>query len=199
MFMTRQSKRFKNLTIEEYKSVIRWCILVFVILVILPSFSLADTTVGGTISTDTTWTASGSPYIVTSSITISGVDGADGITTLTIEPGVEIRFSSYTQLIVGALSGNPGALIAQGTGTDPIVFTSNQASPAAGDWYGIKFYNTTDDATTSLAYCNVQYAGLGNQGQVYIRDSAPALSHCAFSGSSNYDLYYYGTVVSAVA
>jgi hypothetical protein len=48
----------------------------------------ADTTVGGTISTDTTWTLANSPYIVTSNITVIGTDGADSITTLTIEAGV---------------------------------------------------------------------------------------------------------------
>ena len=105
--MRRQPKRCKNLAVIEHNRIIllRFSMLVF--LFALPAFSLADTTVGGTISTDTIWTVSGSPYIVTSSITIQGVDGADGITTLTIEPGAEVRFNSNIQLNVGASSGNP--------------------------------------------------------------------------------------------
>ncbi|ASZ10821.1 hypothetical protein KTO58_21365 [Chitinophaga pendula] len=59
--------------------------------------------------------------------------------TLTIEPGTTIKG------IKGA-AGQPGGgliitrgskLIAQGTETDPIIFTSNEAVPASGDWSGI--------------------------------------------------------------
>jgi hypothetical protein len=61
----------------------------------------ADTTyVGGRISNDTTWTTSGSPYIVTSAISVYG----DTVTpaSLTINPGVELRFSSGTGLQIGS-------------------------------------------------------------------------------------------------
>jgi hypothetical protein len=61
--------------------------------------AISDTTVGGTIATDTTWTLAESPYIVTSNLTVKGTDGADGITTLTIEPGVEVRLDRYRQFI----------------------------------------------------------------------------------------------------
>jgi hypothetical protein len=119
----------------------------------------ADTTVGGTISTDTTWDLAGSPYIVTSNITVKGTDGADAITTLQIEPGVEVRMTLSRQFIVGGTSGDPGALVAQGTAAQPIVFTSDAATPAAGDWYGFRFYATSDDASTILDHCTVGYAG----------------------------------------
>ena len=53
-----------------------------------------STDVGGVISTDTTWVQADSPYIVTSDVAVqSGV-------TLTVEPGVEIRFSAGTTLYV---------------------------------------------------------------------------------------------------
>jgi len=148
---------------------------------------------------DTTWTVADSPYIVTSNITVKGTDGADEITTLTVEPGVAVRFNINVSLVVGASSGDPGALVAQGTETNPIVFTSNQATPSPGDWRGIKFYNTTDDAGTVLDYCTVRYAGYGNTGQIYIYNAAPALSHCTCESSSNYDLYYTGTVGGTVS
>ncbi len=165
-------------------------------LFIMPAPTPADTTVGGVISTDTTWTLAGSPYIVTSNIIIQGTDG---ITTLTIEPGTTVRFNPYTQLNVGASSGAPGALIAQGTATDPIIFTSNQTTPTPGNWRGIKFYATTDIDSTVLEHCTVEYAGYGNQGQVYIHTTAPTLNNCTFINSSNYDLYYYSTVGGTVS
>ena len=48
--------------------------------------SIGDTIVGGFITTDTVWDIGGSPYIAEQSILV--MDGA----TLTIEPGVEVRF-----------------------------------------------------------------------------------------------------------
>jgi hypothetical protein len=81
------------------------------LLVLLSSFTVgpssADTTVGGSISTDTTWTLSGSPYIVTSAVTVMGTDGDDGITTLTIQPGVIVKFNRYINMDIGATSGDP--------------------------------------------------------------------------------------------
>ena len=132
----------------------------------------ADTSVGGTIATDTTWTLAESPYIVTSNITVKGTDGTDGITTLTVEPGVEIRMNRYRQITIGASSGDPGALVAQGTAAEPIVFTSNEASPAAGDWYYLNFSNTTDDASTILEHCVVEYSGY-SQGAIYLNNASP--------------------------
>jgi hypothetical protein len=120
------------------------CAVTTLLLAFAPPLVSADTTVGGTISTDTTWTAADSPYIVTSSITVKGTDGADGITTLTIEPGAEVKFNQYCGMHIGASSGDPGALDARGSASDPIVFTSNKATPAPGDWYYIRFYNTAD-------------------------------------------------------
>jgi len=92
------------------------------------------TDVGGIIDTDTTWTLAGSPYIVTSNVLVnSGV-------TLTIEPCVVVKFNSGRALQID------GELIAQGTPTNPITFTSN-AGASPGAWGYILFTDTSMDAT----------------------------------------------------
>lgn len=201
------------------RPVICFCALLGVLSIFAVRPGSADTTVGGTISTDTTWTLSGSPYILTSSIYIRGTDGADGITTLQIEPGVQIRVNNGCMIMVGGSSGNPGALAAQGTSGSPVTFTSNAASPAAGDWYGLWFYSTTHDAGTVMEHCIVEYAGL-IYGSIYAYQSAPTFRHvtvqhgknhgahinasepvfenCTFVDNQDYDLYYTGTVGGSV-
>ncbi|MCX8043735.1 MAG: hypothetical protein N3B18_06385, partial [Desulfobacterota bacterium] len=72
----------------------------------------ADTPVFGNIISNTTWTIGGSPYIVS-----GGVQVYPNIT-LTIDPGVEVRFNKDAGLKIG------GTLIAQGTQADPILFTA---------------------------------------------------------------------------
>lgn len=168
-------------------------LITFFVCVLLPSSLCADTTVDGTISTDTVWTVSGSPYIVNSTIYVRGADGADGITTLSIEPGTTIRMNAGRGLYVGNTSGNPGALVARGTAADPIIFTSNKAEPQPGDWAGIYFYGTTHDATTLMEHCVVDYSG-SSGGALYIYASAPTIRNTTIENSSRYDLYYRGTI-----
>ena len=50
------------------------------------------TDVSGTLSSDTVWSASGSPYVVTGTVLVS-----EGVK-LTVEAGVEVKFSSGTGL-----------------------------------------------------------------------------------------------------
>jgi hypothetical protein len=87
--------------------------------------------------------------------------------TLTIEPGVELRFrnsaSALGQLFVtGKLvdggSTEQGALIAVGTADAPIVFTSMKPSPAAGDWLGLSL-RVQVSAVTRVEHVEVRYAG----------------------------------------
>ena len=52
-----------------------------------------------------------------------------------------MKFSSSTSLQI------KGTLVARGTTSSPIVFTSNQSSTAPGDWGAIAFFDQSADAS----------------------------------------------------
>lgn len=108
------------------------------------SSTFAQTNVSGGIYSNTAWTAANSPYIVTDTVVVFPN------VTLTIEPGVTIKFDDNTRLEV-----RQGTLIADGTVSDSIIFTSNSNSPAPGSWIDV-FLNTISSA--SFKYCDFQYA-----------------------------------------
>ena len=99
----------------------------------------AATYVSGIISTDRTWREINSPYIVIDDVIM------DNGTTLTIEPGVTVKFAGLYSLIVN------GTLKAMGTASKPIIFTSNQSSPKKGDWNRVRLHGRNN----TLDYCEI--------------------------------------------
>jgi hypothetical protein len=91
--------------------------------------------VSADIDADTTWTAD-SCYVLSTLVFVNGA-------TLTIEPGTEIRGLNGSALIIE----KDAMLMAVGTADAPIVFTSNQPTPASGDWGGIVLLG---NATTNI-------------------------------------------------
>ena len=130
------------------------CILSAALLVVL-SDSLkvsAQTYVSGGIFTNTTWTFANSPYIVTGNVVVF-----PGFS-LTIEPGVTVKFDSATSLEI-----RQATLVAAGTSTDNIIFTSNSANPVMGSWGnsdGGIWINGTSTGTL-FNHCLVEYSTTG--------------------------------------
>ena len=161
------------------------------ILVDITAESLVEV-VGGTISRDATWKDS-IPLKILGSLTVKGIDGEDNLTTLTIDPGAELRFGLYLQLVIGGTSGDPGALMAVGTTEKQIKFTSSAATPAPGNWYGILFSTTAEDSSI-MDYCIVEYAGYGGNGGVKTYYSSPTIQNSLIQNNSTYGIYnYYGS------
>jgi hypothetical protein len=82
----------------------------------------SQTTVSGRIEQDTMWTQDGSPFVLIGPVVVV----AD--VTLTIEPGVQVRGTAGSSLVVN------GALRAVGTQEQRIIFTSDSGQQ---DWSGI--------------------------------------------------------------
>jgi hypothetical protein len=104
------------------------------------------TYVEGTITQDTVWTLVDSPFIVSANIIIN--NGA----TLTIEPGVQVRFGDNFSLVVN------GAIKAFGTNDKMIQFTSDDTNAGPGVWGTIQISGTQQSSITN---CIVEYSQTG--------------------------------------
>ena len=147
-----------------------------------------QTNVSGFISTNTTWNLSGSPYIVVGNALVSQN------VTLTIDPGVIVKFNNSKALQID------GTLIAIGSASNRIKFTSNQASPTSGDWAKLHFSNYSVDASFDtygnyvsgciMKYCDVLYAGGLGYGAIDVEQSSPYISRCRILNSAASGVYY---------
>jgi len=152
----------------------------------------AQTTVSGIISANTTWAASGNPYNVTGNVMVN-----TGVT-LTIEPGVIVKFDKLKSLQVN------GELVARGTSNNNITFTSSSTPPAAGDWGYIFFSDVSTDAVfdaqgnyisgSVLEYCIVEYAGSGTNslGAIQLTSAYPFINYCTIRNNNISGIYASG-------
>jgi flagellar hook assembly protein FlgD len=136
------------------------------------------TNVSGTISANTRWSTAGSPYVVTATVTVSS-----GVV-LTVDPGVTVKLSPGTSLVLN------GTLTALGTASSPITFTSNAASPKAGDWGALSF--AAGSSASQATYALVSYGGSGQSGAVTLVSSSASLDHPTVSSSSSAGVYVAG-------
>ena len=143
----------------------------------------AATPVSGTLSEDTTWAATDSPYTVTGNVTVASS------TTLTIEPGVTVKFDGGKALVI------EGTLVARGTSTSTITFTSSALSPAAGDWGYIEFKTGSTGTTfdgdgdyvsgSIFEHCVVEYGGSYAESFAFLDVvlGAPYINSCTFTNN----------------
>ncbi len=155
----------------------------------------AQTNVSGLISSNTNWTIANHPYIVTGNILVN-----NGVT-LTIEPGVIVKFNSGLSMQID------GELLAQGTSSNKITFTSNTAD-TAGAWGYIYFSDASADAVyenniygnyisgSILEYCILQYAGgisVTDNGALRLDQSTPFINYCTITNNSASGIRAYQT------
>ena len=116
---------------------------------------LADTFVGGVISIDTTWTPADSPYIVGADIMVANN------ATLSIEPGVQVRFDPGMTLEVAL-----GKLLAQGSEDDMIHFTANVPGVVteSDHWGCIELSKGSSGSV--IEHAIIEYAGHNTQGAI---------------------------------
>jgi hypothetical protein len=123
-----------------------------------------DGTAGSGLTADATLHARGVPYHMgdgeSDSFTIGG--GADGkVVTLTIEPGVVMKFEPKTAFqIQHFTTEEPATAVvrALGTAEEPIVFTSASPTPSAGDWRGL-WFGGIPRAENVFDHVRIEYAG----------------------------------------
>jgi len=96
---------------------------------------------GGSVSG--TWRKTASPYVITGDITVPRNK------TLTIDPGVTVKFAGHFGLTVGYKA----KLLAVGTEQDRIVFTAGDKEEG---WFGLRLINTGSD--DKLQFCTLEYA-----------------------------------------
>lgn len=132
---------------------------------------------GATLTTDASWPDQGIPYLQLSDLYVDGTNGPDLITTLTLDPGVEVQFQDYVGLWIGTsgMGGDPGGLMAVGTEANPILFTSRDNAPLPGSWNGIYFFENAADSLCRLEHCEIVYGGNGSYENLYLESASPAI------------------------
>jgi VCBS repeat-containing protein len=153
------------------------------------AITFSQTNVSGIISSDTTWDLANSPYTVTGNVLV-----ATGVT-LTIEAGVTVKVSSSVVIQIN------GALIAIGTSSGKITFTSNEPIMNSGDWKYLDFSDTSVDATydsngnyisgSTLQYVDVLFGGSdSSKGVINITNSAVYLKNITLNNSASYGIFF---------
>jgi len=148
---------------------------------------------GGTLSASATLGEAGNSYVVGGTVTV-----ATGVT-LTIQPGVVVKFAS-----AGISLNISGTLSADGTPGQPIVFTSlrddtyggdtngngNANSPAPGDWG--RLYFASSSTNSLLDNVIVRYGGTtGYAAEIYTLTSSLTISSSTVENSGGDGIYVY--------
>jgi TolB-like protein len=145
--LTTFEKKKLSIVLDEYMNMLKWQKEN----PLLESHK-AYTLVQGEISRDTRWTVNESPYLLTGNVIVKYN------VTLTIDPGVTVKFSSAHQRLSLIVH---GSLKAEGTSAQMITFTTEKEIPDQKDyWECIRFisYASDPDYQSVLKYCKIQFA-----------------------------------------
>jgi len=169
-------------------------VLLLVILYMAVCGVLEGTIINTNITSSTTWTLAGSPYIISANITIYGASSP----ILTIEPGVQVRFDAGYSLGIGHTSSgtNFGGIVVNGTAESPVIFTANSESPVPGYWATICSNNYALPDSVVFNHAIFEYGGSGN-GLFDVIKGNPQFNHCTFRYSASSGLYHTSTTTSA--
>jgi len=144
---------------------------------------------GGNIESNTTWSLSGSPYLIQGDITVNAN------VTLTIQPDVVVKFNDYWAGI-----NVYGSLNAIGTANDSIFFTSikddvhggdsngdgTDTSPAPDQWSAIQYFA---GSTGSLKYCFIGFGGGEGSASINIFDNSIIIENNTIAYSQERGIY----------
>lgn len=111
---------------------------------------------------DVTFHERGVPYRVGDAYTFGQLNVGPRHFKMTIEPGVRFLFNDAGWLRAESNAGTTGVIVANGTTSAPIVFTSGDATPVAGAWRGIVLGNVADPEI-KLDHVEIRFAGGASQ------------------------------------
>lgn len=130
----------------------------------------AKTNLSGIISTDSTLTLSGSPYLVTGNVTVN-----HGIT-LTIDSAVVVYFATNTNLyVIGAMNASNATFTSSADTAGGI--------PHSGDWGLIQIGDYSNSGSVTLDTCNVKYGSNGTSANLYMYNGILTLNNDLVSNS----------------
>ncbi len=131
--------------------------------------------VGGTVSKSATWTDHGYPFLLDGELTVGSK------ATLNLGPGFTTK-SSFWPLTVN------GTLKAEGTGEDPVLFTS-QKEDAYFNWMGLVF--KPGSGASVLDHAAVRYVGRYGYwaAGIEVKKSSPTIEHSTISNNNYGGIY----------
>ena len=135
-------------------------------ILLLTATLVAQTNINGTISSDSTLSLAGSPYIVTGNLTVN-----NGVT-LTVESNVEVKFNTNIRLYV------LGSIVANSA-----TFTSSATTPAKGDWGNIQIGNYNNSGSGQFTNCQIMYGGNSDYSNLYVYKGTATLTNTSVSQS----------------